>query len=309
MPFFSIVIPTHNRPNLLPRALESVFNQSFHSYEVIVVNDGSLLYYDEVLNQFVGKIQYIQNSESMGVAAARNIGIQKAVSEWIVFLDDDDQFNSNFLLNLYWRLQLSTKDHGFSWSSVVHLIYDASGNPITQQITYFDAQYKTQGELHAQAMRIGCGYGFAVKRACFEAVGGFDPSYRIGEDTDLIFRLLSAGYEPIVCTDIGVIIHEHSNNRLTPNFTEHAKTGVYEKLIAAHEKYIAKYPELLSRFMGWAATVYYMVGDFNKGNKILKKMLAMNCKNLLVWKKYLQIMVRRSLIRRQLKPTLVLGEK
>lgn len=298
--FFSIIIPTHNRPSWLKRALDSILKQSFLKIEIIVINDGSQEDYTQILKPYAEKICLIKNHSALGAAASRNLGVQLARSAWIVFLDDDDEFYPDFLQNLYWRLLKAEPDVGFSWASVQHQLYDTLGHPSRTTFTYFNAQYKTEGELYAQAMRVGCGYGFAVKKSCFLNAGGFDSSYRIGEDTDLIFKLLLSGYKPLICTDIGVIVHEHNNNRLTPNFIEHANTGVYDKLIHSYKDYIAIYPELLSRFMGWAATVYYMAGNFSRGNEILSEMLSMNKKSFMVWKKYFQILVRRHVIRKNL---------
>ena len=56
-PFFSIVIPSHNRPHLLDRALSSVLAQDFSDYELIVINDGSHLSYDEVFEKYGIRIQ------------------------------------------------------------------------------------------------------------------------------------------------------------------------------------------------------------------------------------------------------------
>jgi glycosyltransferase involved in cell wall biosynthesis len=301
--FFSIVIPTHNRPDLLKRALNSVYAQSFGNFEVIVINDGSTQDYTSALIPYAEKIYLINNHSALGAATARNIGVNAARADWIVFLDDDDEFYPEFLHNLYWRLLRAEPDVGFSWASVKHQLYNIDGQPQGVTFTYFDSNYYSQGELYAQAMRVGCGYGFAVKKSCFLAVGGFDSSYRVGEDTELIFKLISHSYQPLVCSDVGVIVHEHNNNRLTPNYEEHAKTGVYDRLIHSHESYIAIYPQLLSRFMGWAATVYYMAGNFSRGNEILREMLKMKPTSLMVWKKYLEILVRRYLIKKELKKT------
>lgn len=299
--FFSIVIPTYNRPMKLARALSSIFDQSYTSYEVIVVNDGSVDGCEFISERYSDWVRVLKNNSSRGAAAARNEGVKVASSEWVVFLDDDDEFYPDFLRNLFFRLLGAGADIGFSWASVKHQLYGSDDKPSGAIFTYFDAKYKSEGELYAQAMRVGCGYGFAVKKSSFLAVGGFDSSYRVGEDTDLIFKLLSSGYQPLVCTDVGVVVHEHNDNRLTPNFTEHAKTGVYDRLIDSHKNYISIYPQLLSRFMGWAATVYYMSGDFSRGNEILSEMLEMNRTSAMVWKKYIQVLGRRYLVTKNIK--------
>ena len=88
MPSVSIVIPTHNRPHLLPRAVESA-RAAGTDVEIIVVDDASR---DETASvcRELGGIKYIRLERNQGVAGARNVGILASSSEFIAFLDDDD---------------------------------------------------------------------------------------------------------------------------------------------------------------------------------------------------------------------------
>jgi glycosyltransferase involved in cell wall biosynthesis len=91
-PLFSAVIPTYNRPDKLHNAIDSVFNQSFKSFEVIVVNDyGSSA--QSVIADFPSEqIRYFEHEENRGLGAARNTGIRNANGKYIAVLDDDDLF-------------------------------------------------------------------------------------------------------------------------------------------------------------------------------------------------------------------------
>lgn len=91
-PFFSIVIPTWNRADMIAKTLDSVLAQTFTDFEVIVVDDGSTDNTKEVVESFTDtRLQYIwqQNAER---AAARNNGTRHAQGEYITFLDSDDLF-------------------------------------------------------------------------------------------------------------------------------------------------------------------------------------------------------------------------
>ncbi len=85
------VIPTYNRADALRKALESVFCQSYAANEIVVVDDGSN---DDtkamIAEEFPGVDYYYQ--ENQGVSSARNLGIEKSNSEWLAFLDSDDQW-------------------------------------------------------------------------------------------------------------------------------------------------------------------------------------------------------------------------
>ncbi|MCA9949558.1 MAG: glycosyltransferase family 2 protein [Anaerolineales bacterium] len=90
-PFFTVIIPTHNRVNMLGEAIQSVLNQSDSDFELIVVDDHS----NDNTAQYVKKIndtriKYILNDRKNGGGGARNAGIFRARGEWVAFLDDDD---------------------------------------------------------------------------------------------------------------------------------------------------------------------------------------------------------------------------
>lgn len=94
----AVLIPTKNRRYLLEKALQSVFNQSTTPEEIIVVNDGST---DDTgvflldLSKKYSNLRVVTRNESGGVNTARNQGIKLAESEWVAFLDDDDELKKN----------------------------------------------------------------------------------------------------------------------------------------------------------------------------------------------------------------------
>ncbi|MBT1696492.1 glycosyltransferase family 2 protein [Fulvivirgaceae bacterium PWU4] len=91
-PFFSIVMPVYNRERLVERAIQSVLDQTFHSFEVIVVDDGSTDGTGNAVAKFKDariKYFYKQNEER---SIARNYGIERAAGQYVNFLDSDDMF-------------------------------------------------------------------------------------------------------------------------------------------------------------------------------------------------------------------------
>ena len=85
----SVVVPTVNRREVLPRALESILGQTFSDLELIVVDDGSTDYTAELVERDYPDVHFLRQ-EDRGVRAARNAGIAAAQGEWIDFLDSDD---------------------------------------------------------------------------------------------------------------------------------------------------------------------------------------------------------------------------
>ncbi len=90
-PYFTVVIPTYNRAKLLKEAIQSVCNQTFTNFEVIVVDDHSTDNTKVVVNSFQDtRIKYVLNDLSTGGAGTRNAGIFRSCGKWVAFLDDDD---------------------------------------------------------------------------------------------------------------------------------------------------------------------------------------------------------------------------
>ena len=87
----SVIIPTYNRRNTLPRAVESVLNQIYKPIEIIVVDDGSTDGTKEMFSEMYPLVRYIYQVNS-GVSLARNMGIKSASGDWIALLDSDDEW-------------------------------------------------------------------------------------------------------------------------------------------------------------------------------------------------------------------------
>lgn len=99
---FSVIIPTYNRSNALERCLDSLVNQTFKDFEVVVCDDGSVDDTVSVIKQFQNKLNltYSYNENWGGPAKPRNLGIHLAKGEYICFLDSDDWWMPNKLMVL-----------------------------------------------------------------------------------------------------------------------------------------------------------------------------------------------------------------
>ena len=105
--FFSIILPTYNRAHFLSAAINSVINQTFTDWELIIIDDGSTDNTKEVVDAFTaGKINYIWQTNQER-SAARNKGIDNASGEFICFLDSDDLWRNNHLETLYNAIKLN----------------------------------------------------------------------------------------------------------------------------------------------------------------------------------------------------------
>ena len=90
MPKITAILPTWNRAEWLEKSIQSVLDQTFGDFELVVVDDASTDSTAEIIERYSGKIRTIVFSENRGVSAARNAAIKNSDSEWIAFLDSDD---------------------------------------------------------------------------------------------------------------------------------------------------------------------------------------------------------------------------
>ena len=112
----SVIIPTYNRSNTIEKCLDSVFNQTYKVNEIIVVDDCSTDNTIDILNLYKDQITILQTVNNSGAQSARNIGIKAAKSEWIAFLDSDDEWLSDKI-----EKQISAlKNINFNPLTVVH---------------------------------------------------------------------------------------------------------------------------------------------------------------------------------------------
>lgn len=96
----SVLISTYNREKLLPKAINSVLNQTYKNWELIIVDDRSTDDTKKVVENYIKKnkrIGYVRNTHKKGLAGGRNQGLEKAKGDYIAFLDDDDIFYKNHL--------------------------------------------------------------------------------------------------------------------------------------------------------------------------------------------------------------------
>ena len=104
---FSVVLPTFNRQGFILATINSILNQSFHNFEIILVDDGSTDNTRVLIEENFGankRVRYFykKNGER---GAARNFGAKQAAGEFLVFLDSDDKMSSNYLTSLYEAIQ------------------------------------------------------------------------------------------------------------------------------------------------------------------------------------------------------------
>lgn len=102
-PTVSVIIPVYNAQEGIKQCLDSLLNQSFTDFEIILLNDGSTDNSLEVIKKYAADNDFIRviDKENEGVAKTRNKGIQLANGKYIVFIDNDDFVDSDYLERFY----------------------------------------------------------------------------------------------------------------------------------------------------------------------------------------------------------------
>lgn|GEM_PF-2280949 len=233
-PTISIVIPTKDRPDELIRALTSVScEMDEHNYdiEVVVSNDGSQKPYPDLKKIFgFKKYKYIENGISCGVSTARNRAIEAASGEWIMFLDDDDEIFPGYINRVISLAKQEVSIKVF-WSGVEVISRHKNKIDLVRNLKYICVDFEDKAHLYQELFSSGTSNGLTVHRTVFEDIGLFDESFAVGEDTELFFRFLTAGYKPKPIDGVGVIKHEENDNRLSFNFKEYSRNHVYERIL------------------------------------------------------------------------------
>lgn len=197
----TVLIPTHNRPDLLKRAVASALAELPAGAEVLVIDDASTVPASEVLAGWDTRLRVLRNSGLRGAAGARNFGVSEALGEIILFLDDDDELLSGYAARV---LEIATSepvDYGFS--AVIRR--DASGQEEAVTRRLDSGQVPAKAALRHKIAALSA--GFWIRRRRFLALGGLDPAQRIDEDTSLCCALITAGNLPWYEVAPGMRVH------------------------------------------------------------------------------------------------------
>jgi glycosyltransferase involved in cell wall biosynthesis len=189
---FSVVIPVYNKAPYLAKAIQSVKDQTFSDWELILVDDGSTDSSVDVINAFLvnssNNIIFI-SQPNQGVSVARNNGVRSARYPYIAFLDADDWWKDNFLEEMN-NLIKSFPDaglYGCSYYRVKNSLYHAANIGVFDgflkgYIEYFNVYARTFW------VPINCSF-VVVNKDSFNSIGGFLPKLKFGEDFNLWVRL------------------------------------------------------------------------------------------------------------------------
>jgi len=206
-PLISVIIPLYNKGPYVERAIQSVLTQSIQDFEIIVVEGGSTDNSLEVVRKFDDPRLHVITQVDKGVSAARNEGVHIAESDFIAFLDADDEWMLDFIETLL-RLKDNYPDTGVYFTAIKEKGLDNDEKSHTYSCVPFEG-WEGVIENYFQALVHGDPLYYpsslALRKDVFLDNGGFTQGAAWGEDQDLCGRIAlrkSIAFSSNICSII-----------------------------------------------------------------------------------------------------------
>ena len=228
--FFSIIIPLYNRPQEIKELLESLTQQTYKNFEVLVIEDGSVDDAKDIVNSFTGplNVRYFVK-ENAGQGFARNYAFERAKGDYFIIFDSDCLIPEDYLEIVYNSLSENWLD-AYGGPDAAH----SSFTPVQKAISYSMTSPFTTGGIRGNKKSIGQfhprSFNMGVSRAVWEKAGGFIIT-RSAEDLEYSIRIHSLGFKIGLIPDAKVY-HKRRTNFLQfykqIHFFGRARINVYK---------------------------------------------------------------------------------
>lgn len=260
----SVIIPLYNKAATIERAVNSVLAQSVQDFELIVVNNGSTDGGDEIVRRMTDPRILLVEQDNQGVSMARNRGIREAKSEWIAFLDADDEWEPSFLATV-----CSLRDKYQNCNVCATAYYRLSPQGQRSDIVLRnipetnDFVMNNYFEVAATSDPPFCSISVMVRREAVEAIGGFPRGIAQGEDL-LTWARLAADNKIAYCREPLAIFHtsdDYSTGK--PRRTPSADDPVGQELEQLHKQHpdTKGLPEYISHWHKMRASMFLRLPD------------------------------------------------
>ncbi len=246
----SVILPTYNRANLISRAINSVINQTYQKFQLIIVDDDSIDNTEMIIKEYNNpKICYLKHPYNMGPAEARNTGIKYARSNYLAFIDSDDKwFPEKLEKQLEVFLKYSYNNLGIVYSDMIRV--DKDNREIYWRSPDFKLEVKDlyKKSLNYEVENIGISTAM-IRKECLKKIGYFDPNLKRLEDLEIFIRL--SKYFNFYHLEIPLIYYYE---------TESGVSSSIINLINARKYILNKYFEDISTDKKILSNHYFLIG-------------------------------------------------
>jgi len=239
-PFFSIILPTYNRSQILDRVVQGILDQQHPHFELIIVDDCSQDDTPLVIKDLEKKDQRIRSlrlEKNLGLSGARNAGIFSAQGACIALIDDDDEVIPEWLAKAYKKITTLPESWGVLYPRQ-WIRDDMTGIPYPNVVSPMEG-YIFEKLLKGEQLPIGASGVFIRKEALLEC-GGFDVNMSGIEDYDLWFTLSKKWTFHFINAPL-VIVYEHQGPRMS---------NPGEKMIRTQKRFIQKWEKDMIQYGG-----------------------------------------------------------
>ena len=171
----SVITPLYNKEHFIKETIVSVINQTFHDWEMVIINDGSTDSSLNIAQSIHDDRVKVYSQDNQGVSIARNRGIELAKGKYIAFLDADDKWKPNYLETMITLAEKHPDYSVFCSAHNEHFIRELPSLAIIKDHCKYPYIYWT-----------GCMF---IKKEVFEIIGGFREGIQLGEDRDMWLRI------------------------------------------------------------------------------------------------------------------------
>jgi len=196
---FSIVIPVYNKADTIRMSIDSILKQTYKDFEIIVINDGSTDNINDAISIYDDKRIRIINQMNAGVSSARNAGITNSKNSFICFLDADDIWQHNHLeilknmINRYPQSGMYVTSHRVIKNDGSYIDSNQYLKNIEAEFIYTDDLFEILLNVKGTIIHTN---SVCINKRAFDLAGLFEPGVKIGEDTDMWYRI--AAYHSVV---------------------------------------------------------------------------------------------------------------
>lgn len=222
-PLISVIVPVYNAEKYLHRCIDSILNQTYAYFELLLIDDGSSDRSGNICDEYAlkdGRVRVIHKKNG-GVSSARNLGINKADGEWITFVDSDDWVESEYLKNFTQDCDLSLQGY-YNGDKIIRykeaFVYSEPG-----------AEYLNKNYVYGPYCKL-----FRSKIIKLNNIR-FDENLSFGEDILFLLYYMKYAYDMHVSTNVGYHYVIYNNSLSTAKKTYEDIYNMYCKHIPAFE--------------------------------------------------------------------------
>lgn len=269
-PFFSIIIPVYNKEKFVKNTLDTVLNQTFQNYEIIVVNDGSTDNSLEILRTINDPRLKIFSQENQGAAASRNKGMEKAIAPYVCFLDADDSWKTNHLAvlagvvtkfpdaKMFCSRYVTQINHNtFIKNNLLDIADDYEG--------YVEDFFKS-----SYINRVALTSAVCLHKGVFEELGGFNNTTCSTEDLEYWIKI-ALNYKVAITSQITMVYNFITDNSSLSKIHITKKTVPNFDIYAREELQNPSLKRFLDLYRVEYALQYKIAGDLQRSRKLLQK--------------------------------------